>query len=376
MEALDVEVLWSEKKKAIYLNTDENNISQNKYTAKEIYDRCSKSVFQVEVFDMEGDVIGTGSGFVLKNEGIAVTNFHVLEDAFSAKAYFTDGTEAQITGVLGYDAYQDWVVMKLEKGEYPHLELANSENIQGGEKIFTLGSPMGLSNTISEGLISNPNRMVEGQQYIQISAPISEGSSGGALLNERGQVIGITTAGYNSGQNLNFAIPIQGAKSAISSSKVITLEQMLKEWTIKHYSELPEAFEVTYQEEEPNDTLEESDFVSSGVTMLGEIDNDYLDSYYVVCNMPGTIEIACYSDSSDFERLALMVKSISDASDKGKIGEFYQMQDGKRVLYISVPVAKAGYYQIMLGTEDTFHVKQDKSIDYMFYYKFIPQGVK
>ena len=376
MEALDIEVLWSEKKKAIYLNTNESQQASRKLTPQEIYDRCSPAVFQIETYDMEGDALSRGSGFVLQENGIAVTNFHVLQDCFDARAYFTDGTECKITKVLGYDPKQDWVVMQLEEGNYTYLNLGDSQAMVGGQKIFTIGSPLGLSNTISEGLISNPNRYLEGQRYVQISAPISSGSSGGALLNEYGEVIGITTAGYDVGQNLNFAIPMTGAAAVLEKKESISLEEMSRQWEITQYQELPEAFEEIYEEEEPNDILEESTFLPNGVTMLGEIDDDYLDSYYAMCNMEGTIEVTCYSDSVNFSRLALMVKAVSDPDEKGKVAKFYLGQGNEKILYVSMPVTKAGYYQIMLGTEDTFRVKQDESIPYLFYYKFTPKGAK
>ena len=84
----------------------------------------------------------------------------------------------------------------------------DSTAVAGGQNIFAIGSPLGLDNTISQGIISNPNRVVDGLGYIQTTAPISHGSSGGALINDRGELIGITSAGFEDGQNLNLAVPI------------------------------------------------------------------------------------------------------------------------------------------------------------------------
>jgi len=90
--------------------------------------------------------------------------------------------------------------------------MANSDDIKAGQKVFALGSPVGLQNTISDGIISNINQHIGDNNFIQITAPISHGSSGGALVNEYGEVLGITSAGIDDAQNIGFAIPINIVK--------------------------------------------------------------------------------------------------------------------------------------------------------------------
>lgn len=189
-------------------------------TSTEIYNKCSPAVFFIGCYDKAGNLFASGSGFFISDSGIAVTNHHVLEDADRAVAVLAGANEAfEIVGVYDYDEEGDWAVIQVDSNsrKFPYLEISTDALI-GGENIFTIGSPEGLENTISTGLISNPSRYIGSVEYIQISAPISHGSSGGALINDSGKVIGITSAGYEEGQNLNFARPISCIANADTSS--------------------------------------------------------------------------------------------------------------------------------------------------------------
>ena len=179
--------------------------------AEAIYEKTSKSVFYLEVYNAEKKKLGSGSGFFIGSDGTAVTNFHVLQGAASAKATIaeTDKTYS-VEGIYDYSIDGDWAVIKIKETTRPFetLAIGASNSIVGGAPAYAVGSPLGLQNTISEGLISNPSREEGGKTYIQTSAAISAGSSGGALINKYGEVIGITSASYVEGQNLNLALPI------------------------------------------------------------------------------------------------------------------------------------------------------------------------
>lgn len=177
--------------------------------AEQVYAKCSSAVFFLEIYDRLGQNIATGSGFFLDKEGTAVTNYHVIDDAYSAKVVLPDSTKKyDVLGVYSYSEQEDWAILKVNGSDFDYLPIGDSGTAVGGATVFALGSPLGLQNTISQGLVSNPNRIEDGMSYIQISAPISSGSSGGALLNKYGEVIGITSASYVKGQNLNLAIPM------------------------------------------------------------------------------------------------------------------------------------------------------------------------
>ncbi len=177
--------------------------------AEQIYNLCSPAVFYIELYDRYGNATSSGSGFFIDSYGTAVTNYHVIEDAYSAKIQLAgSGVVYNVLGVYDYDEKNDWAIIKVGCSGNSYLEFGDASTVTGGSVIYTIGSPEGLQNTISQGIISNPARVEGGTTYIQITAPISHGSSGGALINKYGKVIGITSAGYAEGQNLNFAIPI------------------------------------------------------------------------------------------------------------------------------------------------------------------------
>ncbi len=176
--------------------------------AEEIYAKCSPAVFYMEVADAAGKTLGTGSGFFITTDGIAVTNYHVIEGASSAKITTTDDKEYNVKGVWSYNVEKDWAVIQVDGSGFTALKMAEDESVTGGQTVYAIGSPLGLQNSITEGIISNTNRTESGVRYLQTSAAISPGSSGGALINEYGHVVGITSGSYVEGQNLNLALPI------------------------------------------------------------------------------------------------------------------------------------------------------------------------
>ncbi len=202
-------------------------------SASEIYQKCSPAVFQIRVYDAEGESLGSGSGFFVEECGIAVTNYHVMKNAFSADALLTDGTECPVYGVLFYDSEKDYAVIQVKGSGFPALEVGTSSAVSGGDKVYAIGSPRGLQNTISDGIVSNPSREDYGGM-IQITTPISHGSSGGALIDSGGRVIGVTTGSLTSGQNLNFAVPIdpvlagRDLVSYVNDGMVMTMAQFAR----------------------------------------------------------------------------------------------------------------------------------------------------
>ncbi len=178
-------------------------------TPEEIYATCAPAVFYVEIYDEDGWCMKTGSGFFLSPDGLAITNYHVISGADSASITVSDTGEVyDVLGVYDYSAEEDWAVIQIDGSGFQTLEIGSPDYDVGGATVYAIGSPLGLQNTISQGIISNPRRVDSGMTYIQMSAAISPGSSGGALLNKYGQVIGITSATYTEGQNLNLAIPM------------------------------------------------------------------------------------------------------------------------------------------------------------------------
>lgn len=204
-------------KEAFQANYDANALvatDDDFLTAEEIYEKCSPAVFYIEISDASGTPTASGSGFFISSDGIAVTNYHVIDGAASAKITLSDTKKTyNVKGVLNYSEEEDWAVIKIDGTNFPYMQIGSADTIVGGAEIVAIGSPLGLQNTISQGIISNVSREIEGNTYIQITAAISHGSSGGALINKYGEVIGITTGSIESGQSLNLAVPVSKIKN-------------------------------------------------------------------------------------------------------------------------------------------------------------------
>jgi S1-C subfamily serine protease len=175
--------------------------------SEEIYAKTSDAVFKIETKILSDADFGSGSGFFITSDGIAITNIHVISLMSSANITTTDGASYPIEGILALHTAADLAVIKVKGSGFSYLEIGDPSLLRTAQRIYCVGSPYGLDDTISDGLVSNLKREYEDYTYIQISAPIAPGSSGGALLNEYGQVVGITTAGFDEG-NVNLAVPI------------------------------------------------------------------------------------------------------------------------------------------------------------------------
>ena len=161
----------------------------------------------------------TGSGFFI-GDGLIATNYHVIEGATkgTAKLVGTD-QEYDIEGSIAIDQDRDLAVLKVANLHAPPLPLGDSNTVQVAETVYAVGNPRGLEGTVSEGIVSNiqpdSNSKIRGE-VIQMTAPISQGSSGGAVINSEGEVIGIAASVRNDGQNLNFAIPVNYLKALLN----------------------------------------------------------------------------------------------------------------------------------------------------------------
>jgi len=193
-------------------------------------------VITLVTYDHKNRQLSQGSGFVLSGDGLAATNFHVLQDAYRAEATLGDGRLYHVLRVHGFDVDRDLAVFqlgrmkggKLERPSGLHpLALGGSSGLRAGDRIATISSPRGLANTVSDGLVS-AIRDDEGDRMIQISAPISPGSSGAPVFDASGKVVGIATLQLSEGQNLNFATPIDSLTDMLERRENMTLTEFQK----------------------------------------------------------------------------------------------------------------------------------------------------
>lgn len=180
-------------------------LSQNQIP--QLIKQIEKSVFTVLSIDENDNEFSQGSGFFISSNGIGVTNYHVLDGAYNAKIKLSTGEIIPIESICDYDKNADIVIFKVKSNNltFPALRLTNVIPTRG-TSIISLSSPLGLEQTASTGIVSAVRDSKNYGKIIQITAPISHGSSGSPIVNLNGEVLGVSTFGFESGQNLNFAV--------------------------------------------------------------------------------------------------------------------------------------------------------------------------
>lgn len=185
-----------------------------------IINETKPSVALIRTFGRDGNPIGIGSGFFITETGDIITNRHVFQGAHKAEAETTTG-KFHISKVQGQDPVNDLVRLSLGRTGRKFQPLAMSNSMpEVGEKIIVIGNPLGLESTVSDGIVSAKRQFPPFGTVIQITCPISPGSSGSPVMNMRGEVIGVATFQMVQGQNLNFAIPISHVKALKASEGV------------------------------------------------------------------------------------------------------------------------------------------------------------
>lgn len=201
----------------------------HEFTTEELFKLASPGVVLIEVFNESGERSGVGSGFIAAANGTIVTNYHVVRGAYTAKVHCQDGGTSTVQGVLGYDPDHDVAVIRVGDTSIKPLGLGDSEQLQVGNKVVAIGSPLGFQNTISDGLVSGIRNGL-----IQTSTPISPGSSGGPFFNTHGEVVGVAVASVTPAENLNFAVPINWAKRYLQNAVLTPLADVSKQNTVVH----------------------------------------------------------------------------------------------------------------------------------------------
>ena len=184
-------------------------------TPQQIAQKAFRSTVLLVMEDKNGQPLSLGSGFFVKQGQIA-TNLHVVESATRGYAKLV-GKEKKfnIEGYTAIDEKRDLIILKVADFGTQTIPLGNSDLVQVGETVYAVGNPRGLEGTFSDGIISSI-RPVGNDKLIQITAPLSPGSSGGPVLTRKGEVIGVSVLTIRSGQNLNFAIPSNYLKTLIA----------------------------------------------------------------------------------------------------------------------------------------------------------------
>jgi serine protease Do len=199
-------------------------------TPVELFRRLAPAVVTILMMDDKGEETSGGTGFVIDRAGTTVTNHHVIAGGRKIRVKFIEGATYEDLTLLTDDASNDLALLRLvldkpKSGKPPvfePLKLGDSDSVVVGERAISIGNPLGLDHTLTDGLVS-ARRIIEGRAWIQMSVPVSPGNSGGPLFNMRGEVIGVTTAQLGSGlfgrgQNLNIAVPVKTLAQHVRAS--------------------------------------------------------------------------------------------------------------------------------------------------------------
>ncbi len=170
--------------------------------------RIKPAVFKIHTYDRFGNMLGQGTGFFVSEDGLALSNWHVMEGAERGEVIFSDSVSYPIESIISRNERRDIALISVKVDDkVPFLKLSE-DTLWEGEEVVVIGAPVGFEGTVSTGIVSSLRRMDDLGDVIQITAPISPGSSGSPVANSRGEVIGIATMIHTQAQNLNFAVRI------------------------------------------------------------------------------------------------------------------------------------------------------------------------
>jgi len=208
-------------------------------SVKEIVKQSSPAIVHIET--ASGHV---GTGFVLDKTGLVATNLHVVAGSAQIKVRLADGNVYDVNQVVGFDRVHDLAVLRIQTPKaLPTLRLGDSDKMSVGDKVIAIGNPLGvLDYSVSDGLLSSVRQLCgdreladvgdkncrDPMKLLQFSAAISQGSSGGPLFNEAGEVVGLTTLFLGQGQLLNFAVPANYLKQLVAAPKPVALDEFAK----------------------------------------------------------------------------------------------------------------------------------------------------
>lgn len=192
------------------------SFAQHELTADKIYDLVNNSVVVILAYDNNSNIY-QGSGVVISDDGLVATNYHVCKDAsrIEIKHYTNEFKSVEMVYI---DDSKDILILKVKNLTLKPLDISSSGNLRPGQRVYAIGSPEGYENSISEGIISGFRNDENNINLIQMTTPITEGSSGGAVVNAYGELVGLSMSGQHEG-NLYFALPIS-VITEVTSSKV------------------------------------------------------------------------------------------------------------------------------------------------------------
>ncbi len=178
---------------------------------------------EIVIYDNKGNPIAQGNGFIVRKDGVIVTNYHVITDAEDIKVK-ASGKVLRVEGLLHIDKENDIVMLKAESEELPIVKLGDIDKALVGEYVYVISIPAGRESTLSEGILQEVKKIDPKTKLLQITAPTLPGSSGAPVFNKNGEVIGVATLSSKRIRNLTYAVPISLIKDKISAKTITALK--------------------------------------------------------------------------------------------------------------------------------------------------------
>ncbi|MBE7019748.1 MAG: hypothetical protein E7413_07740 [Ruminococcaceae bacterium] len=201
---------------------------QVQLTSEEIYTKCSPSVFRIDVYNRADELISTGNGFFIEESGVAVTDFHVIKNGYSAKITMLEtGAVYQVSGVYDYSIDYDWAIIQVAGSGFSVLPVGDAAIATDGAMVYTVGEQKNSNGGIATGKISNANNWIGNICYIATDVAAANQVCGSALVNKSGEVIGIVSDASSNGQNALLALPISVIENHLKGN-LITLASLTR----------------------------------------------------------------------------------------------------------------------------------------------------
>ena len=297
-----------------------------------------------------------GSGFIVDPAGFIVTNNHVIEDADEIRVIFKDEKEYDAE-IVGRDPNTDLALIKIKDGRnFPVMPLGDSDALKVGQWVVAIGSPFGLEQTVTAGIVSAKGRVIGSGPYddfIQTDASINPGNSGGPLLNMRGEVVGINTAIIATGQGIGFAIPINLAKGIVDQLKEsgevtrgwlgVGIQPLSKE--LREYYGLEDGQGVLVSQVFPGDPAEQAGIKTKDIIVAvnGERIDDARDLTAKIATLPvgSTAKIRVIRDGKEKTFNVTIAKREDERiASKGRQGPKEDASLGIRVSEITPEISR------------------------------------
>lgn len=308
--------------------------------AKEIYAKSVSATVQINTDH------GLGTGFFIDN-GTIITNYHVIEEASRISVHMRNGENFDVSYVLGYSKELDIAILRIPTTN--DVLKPNQHGVTVGETVYTIGSSLGLTDTFSDGIVTNSLRELEGTTYIQTNAAMSKGNSGGPLLNAYGEVIGINTMYLVDGQNLNFAIYLPQIFQ-VSTAMPMNIEEF--------YEKTSES-SLLYEDTAISGSKDTCQVLNSGSMMSGVIEPNEIDYYRIDLPAPSEIQFAGAHSSKNIGDVYFTI--MDDGGKMVEVATAQKVKDTEMSIIESV-LPSGTYYVTIFPKKEAIN----SSVNYLF----------